>query len=498
MAPDTKIKDLRDWLLEVEKLGELKRVTKEVDPNLEMSAFTYLNGQNEGAPTLLFENPKGFDSNFKVLFNPIGNSLNRLTLAMRQKPGISALKLIETLKNNFNVKIPPVSIDPKDAPIYENVVEGDEIDLFSVPVPKFWPRDGGNYIGTGCAIITKDPETGRINLGTYRQMVQGKATVGYYSSPGKDTILDREKWWAQGKPCPVVACYGIDPLLFAVSCTGFPRRDCEYDYAGGIAGEPIETVPGKYTGLPIPARAELVIEGFSYPDKGMPEGPFGEFTGYYGRPGSSTTPIIDIKGMYYRNNPIMTSALMADRPGSNEMALIRGLLRGAEIWRQMEASGLDGIKGVWGEPAASGGIFALVVSLKQQYPGHAQMAGALAAQCVAGAYSSKFIFVVDDDIDPTDLRQVIWAAGTRCRASEDIDIMRNTWSTFLDPSKNPPSTRPFGSKAIIYACKDFENYDNFSKRTALTREQYENARARWEELDLPGQFPEIRVFDDLK
>lgn len=498
---EVRIRDLREWLDAVEKLGQLKRVTKEVDPVLEMSAITYLNGQFPGHPTLLFEKPKGYKGQYgdvKVLFNPIGGSIDRLSLAMRAKPGRTPVELVEYLKDTFTAKIPPVSVDPKHAPVFENVLEGDQIDLLALPVPQHWPRDGGKYIGTADAIITQDPETGRINLGTYRQMVQGKSRVGYYSSPGKDTLLDREKWWAMGKPCPVVSVYGVDPLLFVVASTSFPKQESEYDYAGGIMGEPIEVVPGKHTGLPMPARAELCIEGFAYPNQGMPEGPFGEFTGYYGRPGHSDTPYIEVKAMYFRNNPILTAALMADKPGSNECGLVVGLIRGAKVWRDLEACGIPGVKGVWSEPAAAGGFGLTVVSLKQQYPGHAQQAAAVAAQCAGGAYYSKFIYVVDEDIDPSNLHEVIWAASTRCRVSEDIDILRNTWSTYLDPSKNPPETRPFGSKALIYACKDFSNYNVFSRRTALTKQQYESACARWQELGLPGKPPVLRFLDELK
>jgi len=494
---EVKIRDLREWLAAVEKLGEVKHVTQEVDPVLEMSAITYMNGQNPGHPTLLFENPKGFSGDVKVLFNPIGNSMNRLSLAMRAKPGRTPIQLAEYLKDEFLKKIAPVTVEPKDAPIYENVLEGDDINLLALPVPKHWLRDGGHYIGTSDAIITQDPETGRINLGTYRQMVHEKNIVGYYSSPGKDTLLDREKWWALGKPCPVVSCYGIDPLLFICAATGFSKDESEYDYAGGLNGAPIEVVLGKHTGLPIPARAELVIEGYSYPT-GRPEGPFGEFTGYYGRPGNEQTPYIEIKAMYFRNKPIMTAALMADMPGSNEQSLFLGLLRGAKTWRDMEACGIPGIKGVWGAPECAGGFGMTTVALKQQYPGHAQQAAAIAAQCAGGAYYQKFTFVVDEDIDPSNLGEVMWAASTRCRCSEDIDILRNTWSTYLDPSKNPNETRPFGSKALIYACKDFEHYKEFSLRTALTREQYDKACARWKELGLPGQAPVLRAFDDMK
>ena len=495
---EVKIRDLRDYLAEVEKIGGLKRITQPVDPKLEMSSFAYVNGLVPGHPTLLFENPKGFSNNVSVLFNPIGNSVDRLSLAMRAKPGRTPIQLTEYLKNELVPanKIKPVFVEPKDAPIYENVLEGDQIDLNALPVPNHWPRDGGRYIGTSDAIITEDPETGRINLGTYRQMVHEKNVVGYYSSPGKDTLLDREKWWAMGKPCPVVGVYGLDPLLYICAATGFPKDESEYDYAGALNGEPIEVVKGKHTGLPIPARAELVIEGFSYP-KGRPEGPFGEFTGYYGRPGDAATPFIEIKALYFRNKPTLTAALMADLPGCNDQSLFLGLLRGARTWRDLEAVGIPGIKGCFGEPAAAGGFGMMTVSVKQQYAGHAQQAGAIAAQASGGAYYGKLIFVVDEDIDPSDLSQVIWAASTRCKVEEDIDILRRTWSTYLDPSKNPPKTRPWGSKAIIYACKDFRYYEEFARRTALTEEYYSQVAARWTELGFEGAAPKVRAYDVL-
>lgn len=491
------LRDLRDWLAEVETLGEVAHVTGEVDPRLEMSALTYLNGLNPVQPTLLFENLKGHAGDVRVLFNPIGSSMTRLSLALRTAPEKTAMKLVEHVKERFLHKMAPVEVGEKDAPVYENVRTGPEVDLGYFPTPTHWPRDGGAYIGTADVIITKDPDTGRVNLGTYRQMVEGRNRVGYYASPGKDTLLDREKWWASGRPCPVVSVYGVDPLLFMCAAIGFPKQESEYDYIGGLQGSPVEVVQGRITGLPIPARAELVVEGFSHAGAGQEEGPFGEFTGYYGRPGHQDTPYIDVEAVYFRDRPIMTAALMAE-PRACEQSLFLSVLRAARIWNDLEACGVPGVKGVWSVPAAAGGFGMTVVSIRQMYPGHAQQAAAIAAQCAAGAYFAKFIYVVDDDVDPSDLEQVIWAATTRCRVSEDIDILRNTWSTYLDPSKNPNEERPYGSKALVYACKEYKNIDRCSRRTALTRAQYEKAVARWNELGMAGEPPEIRTFDTVE
>src|SRR5438445_201794 len=152
------------------------------------------------------------------------------------------------------------------------------------PAQRMWPLDGGKYLGTGDAVITQDPESGRINVGTYRLMIKGPREIGIYTSPGKDATIDREKYWKMGKPMPIAACYGIDPLLFLVAATSLPKTECEYDYYSGIAGAPIELFKGDITGLPLPANAEIILEGHVYPDETFAEGPFGEFTGYYGRP----------------------------------------------------------------------------------------------------------------------------------------------------------------------------------------------------------------------
>ncbi|MDR3349572.1 MAG: UbiD family decarboxylase, partial [Acidaminococcales bacterium] len=344
---DVKINNLRDWLGEVEKIGELARIKKEVDPVLEMSSLAYLNGRNPGHSTLLFEKPKGFNTG-SVLFNPIGGSYNRLALSFREKPGRRPLELVQQIKNSFK-KVLPEYVTEKDAPVFENCLAGDQIDLFKFPIPQHWPRDGGKYIGTGDIVITQDPESGRFNVGTYRQMAMEKDKVGFFTSPGKGGGLDREKWWAQGKPLPVVSVYGVDPLLMVLGSTGFANHESEFDYAGGFAGGPIKLVKGKVTGIPFPAECEFAIEGYVYPDRTLSEGPFGEFTGYYGKPGDKC-PYIQIEAVYHRNNPIFTAAMMADKPGANEQSVFLGAMRSAKIWRDMEAAGVAGIKGVWSPP----------------------------------------------------------------------------------------------------------------------------------------------------
>ena len=168
-----------------------------------------------------------------------------------------------------------------------------------------------------------------------------------------------------------------------------------------------------------------------------------------------------MKAVHYRDNPILTHALMADYP-ANENATLFSVARSARIWSDLEKIGVPGIKGVYAHPAAAGGFGMTVVSLEQRYAGHAPQALALAAQCPGGAYFSKWIIAVDEDVDPSNKNQVIWAMSTRCNPTEDIDVLRQTWSTWLDPTQNPPEERPYSSKALIIACMELRYLKQFS------------------------------------
>jgi 4-hydroxy-3-polyprenylbenzoate decarboxylase len=483
--------DLDAWLEKVEALGELKRITAEVDSDLEASTITYLVGLTK-SPALLFENIKGHPGH-RALYNMIGCNLSRFCLMIGEQPVDHPLKAVKILQQKMGRKMAPVEVPAERAISSQNILTGDDIDIRQFPAQRMWPLDGGKYLGTADAVVTQDPETGRVNVGTYRMMIKGAREIGIYTSPGKDATIDREKWWKMGKPMPIAACYGIDPLLFLVAATSLPKTECEYDYYSGINGAPIEVFRGDVTGLPLPAGAEIILEGFVYPDETFAEGPFGEFTGYYGRPGGAT-PYMRVDKVRYRHNPTLTCALMADGP-SNECGLFWAALRSAGVWGDLEKLGIPGVQGVWSIPEAAGwGI--TVVSIKQMYAGHAAQAMALAAQCTAGAYFGKYVIVVDDDIDPSNIHQVLWAMATRSRPAQSIDILRETWSTFLDPSLNPPEIRPWGSKCLINACMDYRYIKTFSRRTKLSKEAYDTVVSRWQELGLAGTPPAISVFED--
>ncbi|MSP98452.1 MAG: UbiD family decarboxylase [Betaproteobacteria bacterium] len=379
------------WIGKAEALGELMRITREIDPDLEMSTVAHLSN-TQGGPALLFENIKGHPGQ-RALYNMVGLSVNRFCLTMGEAPVPHPLDAVQMLKRKIHRKLPWQEVSPQEAISSDNVATGDAIDIWKFPAPRMWPLDGGKYLGTGDAVVTRDPETGRVNLGCYRMMIKGPREIGLYISPGHDGHLDREKWWRQGKPMPVAAAFGIDPLLFLVAATTFPKTESEYDYYSGIHGSPIQVFTGDVTGLPLPASAEIILEGFLHPGETFAEGPFGEFTGYYGRPGDAA-PYMRVEKVRYRNNPTLTCAL------ANESGLLCALTRAAAVWAEFEKLGIPGIQGVWSVPEATG-VGITVVSLKQMYAGHASQVMSLAAQVTSGAYFNKYVIVVDDDVDPT-------------------------------------------------------------------------------------------------
>lgn len=485
-------RDLREWLALVEAAGALKRVGACVDPDEELGAITYLAARAQDAPALLFERIEGDTLGARVLTNMLGASTTRYALAVGIDPALSIRDMILATRGIMRRRLAPIEVPQASAPVNEIVLTGDDIDLTRLPAPRFWPGDGGRYIGTGDVTFTRDPATGRVNVGVYRQMLHGPRHVGLYCSPGKHGLLDREAWWAKGEACPVVAAYGIDPVLFMVGAQSFSVRESELDVAGGILGAPVELARGCAVDLPIPARAEIVIEGLLHPGDLRDEGPLGEFTGYYGRD-RSPQPVIEVRALHYRRAPIVTGALMADYPAC-EIGAYYAIMRSARIWDDLDALGVPGIRGVYAHPAAASGWGMVVVSLQQKYAGHSAQVLALAAQCPAAAYYTKWIIAVDDDVDPTDLHQVLWALSTRCDPAIDLDLLRNTWSTGLDPSKFVPEERPYGSKALINACKPHRHLREFPSRTLLREEVYARVCARWRELGFAGAPPGLDTF----
>ncbi|HEX4802380.1 MAG TPA: UbiD family decarboxylase, partial [Myxococcaceae bacterium] len=304
--------------------------------------------------------------------------------------------------------------------------------------------------------------------------IHDRNTLGFYISPGKQGRIMREKYFARGEPCKVVVSFGQDPLLYLAGGIEVPHGVSEYDWVGGLQGCPVQVIEGEYTGLPLPATSEIVVECEALPGQDRDEGPFGEWTGYYAssvRP----EPIMKVHRLYHRNNPILLGAPPTRPPC--EFNYMRCFLRSALIWNEMEAAGITDVRGVWCHEAG-GGRLLTIVSIQQRYPGHARQAGMVAAYCHAGGYLGRYVIVVDDDIEVTNTNDVLWALTTRSNPEIDIEIIRRSWSGPLDPII-PKGQKGHSSRAIIDACRPYEWIKEFPPVAESSPEVRRAAEKKW-------------------
>jgi|SRR5579862_132867 len=464
-------KDLREFIGLVDKLGALRRIDG-ADPRFEIGGITEVAAGLPDCPALLFDGIKGYPRGFRIFTNATTN-VQRASLALGLDPALRPLDALKAwMEKRTNLRpLPPAKV--ATAAWRDNTMSGSDVDVGRFPAPIWHRQDGGPFIGSGSLVIMRDPDTGWINASIYRIQVHGrnKVTVQFDHNGRHGAIIAR-KYWDRGESCPVAVVHGEDPALFIAGFEYLPDGRSEYEFAGSIKGAPIEVCDGPQTGLPLPAHAEIIFEGRFLPmsETTLPEGPFGEFTGYYAaaaRPG----PVMDVTAIYYRNNPILLGS-----PPMKPPRFHFGLpFRAATIWSTLEAGGVTDVVGAWQHVSQ----LMTVVALRQRYDGHAKRAGLVAA---AHSYMARIVVVVDEDIDPSNLADVMWAVATRCEPWDGMDIIRNAWSSALDP-RIPPDDKERGvtshSKAIIDACRPFAWIDKFPPPSALTAHEAREIEEKW-------------------
>src|SRR5919204_2203925 len=268
------INDLRDWIAAVDELGELSRVDG-VDAQTELGGLVDLSQADMGNPALLFDHIVGYPAGHRLVANVL-TSYPRLALTLGLPPEYGPKQLVHAWRTQLKDLAPRPAELVERGPVLEHVVQGEKVDATRFPAPLWHEGDGGRFIGTGCIVVMRDPDTGWVNSGTYRVQLHNEQTLGLYISPGKHGRLIRDKYWARGQACPVAVSVGHDPLLLMLGGLEVDYGKNEYDVAGGIRGRPLEVVRAPYTGLPVPASAEIVFEGDIPPDELRAEGPFGE------------------------------------------------------------------------------------------------------------------------------------------------------------------------------------------------------------------------------
>ena len=471
---------LREYIEQVRREGRLEELTG-IDPNLEMGVLAELLVHRRREIVALCsgfgQNPTGC----RVLINPMNDPGDLARVLGIQQEVRTKKEIISSWRGRYK-SIDPIAIQYQaNGEILKNVLSGGDVDLNLLPPIQWHEKDGGRFLGTGCVLVVRDPETGVVNLGTYRTQLQGAREITALPLPGKDAWKIRQKYYDKGERCPVAICLGQAPDLFLVACSSFPWNISEYDIAGGLRGRPVEVVKGPMTGLPIPASAEMVLEGeWTLPgEKTALEGPFGEWTGYYAS-GPSPEPVIEVTGICFRPDPVILGCPPVRPPG----ALFAEIRVAARIWDELEQAGVPGICAVNMVPGGGGRFFS-VVAINSLYQGHAKQVARIAAQCGSGAFMGRFTVVVDADVDIFDTEEVIWAISTRCDPKTDIEVLEGCWSSSLDPVISPQA-RANGeftnSRGLIDATIPFRWKKDFPATIRSPREIEEQILTRFPHL----------------
>jgi UbiD family decarboxylase len=465
-------KDLREFILKLEAEGELQRIKVAVDWDLEISSIMRKIFEIDG-PACLFEKVKG--SQFPVLSGALYRH-KKYGLAVGSAPKLKAIfqKIMAATKN----PIAPVMVS--SGPCKENIETGDKINLDKFPVPRWHHLDGGRYMGTLCVVITKDPETGIRNMGVYREQLLSKNKLGA-NVASQQVGIHLQKYRALNKPMPIVTAIGVPPEVLAAACVRAPYGQDELGIAGAISGAAIPLVKCETVDLEVPAAAEIVLEGEvpSDPQKWEPEGPFGEYTGHFSRLDATVRPIINLSAVTYRDNPIYQGCSPVVPP--NEETTYREIGNTIGTWFGLIKAGVLGVKDVYCSEMGCAGFTVIVSMDRQFYLGQVRQV----IDTVFGtARMTKWVIVVDDDIDIYDGKQVEWALATRVQPHRDIIVTDNRRSGVeLDPSIQPDERvypRVQTSQIGIDATTKFKGHD-FPPVVRTAEKEKQLIERRWKE-----------------
>lgn len=474
--------DLREFIAALEKLDQV-RTLRGVDPELEIGALTEMVAEEDERdhPALLFDEVKGYRPGYRVLSN-ILTTIPRCAIALGLPHDTPGLEVLRHWKNMVGAWTPVSCKYVGDGPVMENIRRAPDVDIRMFPAPRWHELDPGPYIGTGNMVVTRDPDGDWINVAAQRNVVYEKDTLGILSMPGKHTCLFTQRYHARGESMPVVISFGQEPVTWLPAGMFVPYGHSEYELAGALRGAPVEVIRGPITGLPFPATAEIVIEGEVTPRsvEERIEGPFGEYTGYYGA-GPAPQPVVKIKAIYHRNDPILFG-VPPIRPPYGPYTGVP--FPAGDTWDALEKAGVPDIVGVW-QPLSR---LLTVVAIRQRYAGHARQALCVAAGARGTAYVTKYIVVVDDDIDVTNLDEVMWAVVTRTNPEASIDFIREGWSSSIDPSLHPDERiraahgTQKNSKALIDACRPYAWRDQFPAVNRVSESVRRKMRAKFQEF----------------
>ena len=421
--------DLREWLSLAERLGEVRTVKgANCEEDIGLAAEAVLRAEN--GPCVVFEDIPGCAKGTRLLMNMFAGTRRNMTLGFPDH--LTKWELSDAYREAYlqEQKIVPHEI-VDDGPVLENVMMGDEVDVTQFPAPKWHEKDGGRYIGTGTYSITRDPEENWLNAGAYRAQVHDKKTVGMVMAAGHHGRIHRDKAFKRGEPMPVAMVLGGDPLAFFFGGLEAPYGVFELDLVGGLRGRPVKMVRGKVTGLPVSGQCRDRAGRLSC----RPTAPTRKARSANG---PDTTPAACANsGARHQGDLLPQRSDRARRAADGRRTRRDGALPRGDALGHHQAERHQcrraGRARRSGATRSAARACCMRCPITQRYPGHAVQAAHIAAQCGASAYASKYIVVVDDDVDVTNLDHLLWAMLTRTDPKESIQFISGSWDSSADP-----------------------------------------------------------------
>lgn len=436
-------KDLRSFLMELEREGQLVRIKEEIDPEPNIGAAGRAASNIKNGPAVFFEKIKGY--NYSVVTNVHGSWRNHALMLGMEKDAPVKEQFLELNRRWDKYPVPPKIVTREEAPCKENVIS-ENINLFEVlPLYRINSQDGGFFISKA-SVVTGDPEFpedfNKLNVGTYRIQVKDKDRVGMQALAFHDIAIQLEKAEAENRPLPIAITIGNPPLVTFMASTPIGYSQNEYEFVGALQdGEPTEIVKADTAdNLYVPAGAEVVLEGYVIPRLRTVEGPFGEFPGSYS--GSRLQCEVKITRITHRNDPIFEN-LYLGLPWT-EVDYLIALNTSVPLFKQLKES-MPEVVAVNAMYTHGMGV---VISTKCRYGGYGKGVAFRLLSTPHGMPYSKIVIVVDEFVDPFNLEQVMWALTTRVRPDKDVSVIQNCPGMPLDPSSFPAGMH---SKLIIDA-----------------------------------------------
>lgn len=458
-------KDLRSFLKHVETLGSdyYVRVSKPVDPIYEPCVIQQKLAAAGRYPVIHFERING--SKMPLVTNLFG-SYDMLGLALDVAPGEAKGRILETFRQRIEKPIPVTPVSATKAPVKEVVWKGEQVDLSRLPIPKHAEKNSGKYFTIGF-LMMRDPDTGVVNAGVYRHELKSSSSFACMFNPAHHAGYLYRRYQELKRPMEAVLVLGHHPAAVMGSLSRLPMESDELEVMGALLGESLEVTPAETVDLPVPARAEIAIEGILDPALETKDGPFSEYTGFYG-PAKDPVGLMQVRAVTMRRDAIFHDL----DPSHREHNLSGSLSFEASVFESVKKL-VPTVQAVYMPPSGSC-VFTAYVKIRKRVPGEGKSAG-LAA--IAAEPNLKIAVVVDDDVDIYNEEEVLWAVATHCEADRDLTVIANAMGAHLNPSAYGEVRHEKGSmnsKLIIDATRPATL--GFAERIRPPRDAWERIR----------------------